>query len=60
MSFVGDVIAGCAPGAPDCGAGTLPGLDSWFVVLVLVLAALLVLAVVAGAGRLLRRGSGRH
>jgi hypothetical protein len=38
----------------------LPGLDSWFVVLVLVLAALLVLAVVAGAGRLLRRGSGRH
>jgi hypothetical protein len=60
MSLLGDVIAGCSPGQPDCGAGTLPGLDAWFVVLVLVLAALLLLAVVAGAVRLPRRRSGRR
>jgi hypothetical protein len=52
MGLFGVVVAGCAPGAPDCAAGTVPsGLDTWFVLLVL----LLVAAVVGGAALLVRR-----
>jgi hypothetical protein len=52
MSVLGDVIAGCAPGTSECADQTAyPGLDNWFVVLVLVLAALLMLAVAAGVVR---------
>jgi hypothetical protein len=50
---VAGVLAGCAPGEPDCTAGTLPGLDAWFVVLVLVAAGLVLLVVAAGAVRFL-------
>jgi hypothetical protein len=44
MDLPGDLVAGCAPGEPDCGAGSVPpGLDTWFLVLVvLVLTALVV------------------
>ena len=60
MIHVGAVIAGCAPGTNECADQTpYPGLESWFVVLVLVLAALLLLAFVAGAAHLVR-GRARH
>jgi hypothetical protein len=60
MIHVGVVIAGCAPGTNECADQTpYPGLAGWFVVLVLVLAALLLLAVVAGAANLVR-GRARH
>lgn len=46
MDFLGVVVAGCAPGEPDCAAGTVPnGIDTWFIALVL----LLPVAVVGGA-----------
>ena len=58
MNFLGAVIAGCAPGTSECADQTAyPGLDNWFVVLVLVLVALIVLAVVAGAARYVRHRS---
>ena len=57
MSFLGDVIAGCAPGTNECADLTpYPGIDSWFVVLVMVVAVLLLLAVVAGVVTFVRRG----
>jgi hypothetical protein len=57
MDFVGVVVAGCAPGEPDCAAGTVPnGPDAWFVVLVL----LLLVAVVGGAAVFLRRRMARR
>jgi hypothetical protein len=59
MNFLGDVIAGCAPGTSECADQTAyPGLDNWFVVLLLVLVALLVLAVMAGGARFVRHRSG--
>jgi hypothetical protein len=61
MSFVGVVFAGCAPGTSECADQTAyPILDNWFVVLVLVLVALLVLAVVAGGARFVRHRSSRR
>jgi hypothetical protein len=57
MGILGDVIAGCAPGEPDCAAGSIPpGMDTWFVVLVL----LILLAVAVGTGLLLRRAVRRR
>jgi hypothetical protein len=51
MDLVGIVVAGCAPGDQDCAAGSVPpGIDTWFVVLVVVV---LVTALV-GASLLLR------
>jgi hypothetical protein len=61
MSFPGDVIAGCAPGTSECAQQTAyPGLDNWFVVLVLVMVALVVLAVAAGVVRHVRHRSSRR
>ncbi len=61
MDLLGVVIAGCAPGEPDCAVGTVPpGMDTWFIVLVLLVAVLLLLAVVAGAALLVRRGLSRR
>jgi hypothetical protein len=61
VSLSGDVIAGCAPGTSECANQTAyPGLDNWFVVLVVVLAAVLMLAVVAGGWRFVRHRSSRR
>jgi len=61
VSFLGDVIAGCAPGSSECADQTpYPGLDGWFVGLVLVLAAVLALAVVAGGARWVSHRSSRR
>ena len=54
MSFTRDVVAGCAPGTNECAVqADLPGLDTWFV---LVLIVPLILAIVAGAFLVARRG----
>jgi hypothetical protein len=38
MNPLASVIAGCAPGEPDCAAGTIPtGIDIWFILLMLLL-----------------------
>lgn len=51
MDYLGVVLAGCAPGAPDCAAGTVPnGVDTWFIILVL----LLLVAVVGGSALFVR------
>jgi hypothetical protein len=58
MSFMGDVVAGCAPGTNECaGQADLPGLDTWFILLVIVP---LILAIVAGAVLLGRRRQRRR
>ena len=58
MNLIGDVIAGCAPGTSECADQTAyPGIDIWFVVLVLVV---LLVAVVAGAILLAGHRSGRR
>jgi len=55
---LGDVIAGCAPGTSECANQTpYPGIDAWFVLLVL---AVVLLAVVVGAVLITRRRSGRR
>ena len=56
MDLVGIVVAGCAPGDQDCAAGSVPpGIDTWFVVLVVCL----LIAAVVGASLLLRHVSSR-
>ena len=58
MSLIGDVIAGCAPGTSECADHTsYPGMDAWFVVLVL---AVLLVAVAAGTVLLAGRRSSRR
>ena len=53
---MGIVVAGCAPGDQDCAAGSVPpGIDTWFVALVVCL----LVAAVVGASLLLRHLSSR-
>jgi len=56
MNLVGIVVAGCAPGEPGCVGGTVPpGIDTWFVVLVVCM----LVAAMVGASLLLRHLSSR-
>ena len=58
MDHVGVVLAGCAPGTGECVEQVpYPGIDTWFVLLVL---GLLVLAVAGIAVFLVRRLSRRR